>query len=185
MADMPESPGLSLSSALCFNVHHAYMHDAGMLQIDERRQIHLVRCLDWATATRIMYFSVLFCVVCLYICDDLINQAHHHSSHLPSHRIGLPLHAMSCQTPLTTQHVHHTCICRHHGNLQTSPSSHCCFHKTNTLHYVGVAVPFECDMLYGASTFFALQILQAKLRTLPSACTTSGANSMPNICWMA
>jgi hypothetical protein len=102
MADMPESPGLSLSSALCFNIHHAYMHDAGMLQIDERRRIHLVRCLDWATATRIMYFSVLFCVVCLYIPDDLINQAlpsHHHSSRLifPINRIGLPLHAMSCQ----------------------------------------------------------------------------------------
>lgn len=52
----------------------------------------------------------------------------------------------------------------------------------HTLHYVGVALPLECDMLYGASTFFALQILHAKLRTLPSACTTSGANSIPNIC---
>lgn len=50
---------------------------------------------------------------------------------------------------------------------------------------VGVALPLECDMLYGASTFFALQIRHARFRTLPSACTTSGANSMPNICWMA
>lgn len=57
--------------------------------------------------------------------------------------------------------------------------------KQNAAYPVGVALPLECDMLYGASTFFALQIRHARFRTLPSACTTSGANSMPNICWMA
>ena len=76
---------------------------------------------------------------------------------------------------------------RHHGNLPTDPptSPNNAENIIQPMHYVGVARPFECDMLYGASTFFALQILQASLRTLPSACTTSGANSMPNICWIA
>jgi len=31
-------------------------------------------------------------------------------------------------------------------------------------------------------TFFALQTLHARFRTVPSACTTSGANSIPNLC---
>jgi hypothetical protein len=31
------------------------------------------------------------------------------------------------------------------------------------------------------NTFLALQMRHARLRTLPSACTTSGANSMPNL----
>lgn len=72
---------------------------------------------------------------------------------------------------------------------------------------VGVVVPLEADILYGAykqtvsnhqpvsgstlsnlphpgrltKTCLALQILQASFLTLPSAGTTAGANSTPNI----
>lgn len=64
----------------------------------------------------------------------------------------------------------------------------------------GVFLPPVRDMLYGACmhisrascvrvsgrrrrtrTFFALQMRHARLRTVPSASTTSGANSMPNL----
>ena len=64
---------------------------------------------------------------------------------------------------------------------------------------VGVVAPLEGDMLKGAKTFLALQTRHARsvgivsksahydpgrnlLRTLPSAWTTSGANSIPNLC---
>ena len=46
--------------------------------------------------------------------------------------------------------------------------------------YVGVLLPFDI-LLYGANTFFALQIRHAIFLTVPSACTTSGAKSIPNI----
>jgi hypothetical protein len=54
-------------------------------------------------------------------------------------------------------------------------------HFSGVVGIVGVRGSFEWVMLYGASTFFALQIRHARFRTLPSARTTSGANSMPNI----
>lgn len=38
--------------------------------------------------------------------------------------------------------------------------------------------PFTTQL---TNTFLALQMRHARLRTLPSACTTSGANSMPNL----
>ena len=45
-----------------------------------------------------------------------------------------------------------------------------------------------CQLLVGAiqtgaitRTFLALHTLHARLRTLPSACTTSAANSIPNL----
>jgi hypothetical protein len=75
--------------------------------------------------------------------------------------------------------LHHHSICDMHTTSQNNATIYLPKHATS---YVGVALPFECDILYGASTFFALQILHAKFLTLPSACTTSGANSIPNIC---
>lgn len=115
----------------------------------------------------------------------LLTKPFHHpsliSSHSHSHHFGLPLHDMLCHAMPTALTVY--CIIhRPHDNIQTPPQLP---QNKKPMHYVGVDLPLECDMLYGASTFFALQILQANLRTLPSACTTSGANSMPNICWIA
>lgn len=75
------------------------------------------------------------------------------------------------------------------------------YHDDNSFSWVvGVVVPLDRDMLYGAcnnsqldrhddiarkkvhtKTFFALQILHAIFRTFPSARTTSGASSTPNL----
>jgi hypothetical protein len=37
------------------------------------------------------------------------------------------------------------------------------------------------DVVAPTKIFFALQMRHARFRTLPSACTTSGANSIPNL----
>lgn len=81
----------------------------------------------------------------------------------------------------------------------------CGFPPSNFNHPIGVVVPFDADILYGAlagcqldlyqdlsrlvfpltSTCLALHILHANLLTLPSARTTAGAKSIPNIFKMA
>jgi hypothetical protein len=54
-------------------------------------------------------------------------------------------------------------------------------HAIRRLHRKVSIIKISPRLIALTSTFFALQILQARFCTLPSAKTTSGANSIPNL----
>ena len=54
-------------------------------------------------------------------------------------------------------------------------------HREEFLGYASSGFLQVSMVEWRTSTFFALQIRHARFRTLPSARTTSGANSMPNL----